>query len=385
MAGAEAAASRKGHIPRVLQIGKYYPPYMGGIETHLQVLCEALQGDAEIEVIVAAGDVGYSNERICGIPVERLNTWFTLASAPVCPAMVSRIRLSQADLVHIHLPNPIAVVAWLASGRRGPLVVTYHSDTVRQAFLGAAFDPIQQRMLGRAAAIIATSPNYAATSLVLARHRDRCHVIPYGIRLAQFHSCAPAAVDQLHRQYGDRLILAVGRLVYYKGFENLIAAMRDVNARLLLAGDGPLREKLQRLASESGAGGKVVFLGEIQNDEIAPYYHAASVFVLPSVARSEAFGIVQIEAMAAGKPVVNTCLDSGVPFVSLDQVTGLSVPPGDTCALAAAINRLLDDDALRSRFGDAARARAESEFSVEIMKGRILSLYRQVLGNQAVS
>jgi rhamnosyl/mannosyltransferase len=192
-------------------------------------------------------------------------------------------------------------------------------------------------------------------------------------------------VDQLHREYGDRLILAVGRLVYYKGFENLIAAMRDVNARLLLAGDGPLREKLQRLASESGAGGKVVFLGEIQNDEIAPYYHAASVFVLPSVARSEAFGIVQIEAMAAGKPVVNTCLDSGVPFVSLDQVTGLSVPPGDTCALAAAINRLLDDDALRSRFGDAARARAESEFSVEIMKGRILSLYRQVLGNQAVS
>ena len=385
MAGAEAAASRNGHIPRVLQIGKYYPPYMGGIETHLQVLCEALQGDAHIDVVVAAGAGGHLTERVCGIPVERLSTWFTLASAPVCPAMISRIRRSPADLIHIHLPNPIAVVAWLASGRRGPLVVTYHSDTVRQAFLGAAFDPIQQRMLGRAAAIIATSPNYVATSQALARHRDRCHVIPYGIPLAQFQSSTPEAVDQLRRQYGDRLVLAVGRLVYYKGFENLIAAMRNVKARLLLAGDGPLRTKLQRLAAESGAGDRVVFLGEIQNGAIAPYYHAASVFVVSSVARSEAFGIVQIEAMAAGKPVVNTRLDSGVPFVSLDQVTGLTVPPGDVGALAAAINRLLDDASLRARYGEAARARAESEFSVEMMKSRILSLYRQVLaGKQAV-
>jgi rhamnosyl/mannosyltransferase len=277
----------------------------------------------------------------------------------------------------------MAVVAWLASGRRDPLVVTYHSDTVRQAFLGAAFDPIQHWMLSRAAAIIATSPNYAATSPVLARHRDRCHIIPYGIPLAQFQSCAPAAVNQLHQQYGDRLVLAVGRLVYYKGFENLIAAMRNVNGRLLVAGDGPLREKLQGLAAESGAAGKVVFLGEIPNNEITPYYHAASMFALPSVARSEAFGIVQIEAMTAGRPVVNTSLDSGVPFVSLDQITGLTVPPGDVGALGTAISRLLDDAELRRRFGDAARARAESEFSVEIMKSRILSLYRQVL-KQAV-
>jgi rhamnosyl/mannosyltransferase len=384
-ARAETAASSGGRTPRVLQIGKYYPPYMGGIETHLQVLCEALQSEVEIDVVVAAGSAGRSNEHVCGIRVDRLSTWFTLASAPVCPAMVSRIRRSPADLIHIHLPNPMAVVAWLASGRRDPLVVTYHSDTVRQAFLGAAFDPIQHWMLSRAAAIIATSPNYAATSPVLARHRDRCHVIPFGIPLAQFRSCAPAAVDQLRRQYGDRLVLAVGRLVYYKGFENLIAAMRDVNGRLLVAGDGPLREKLQGLAAESGAAGKVVFLGEIPNNEITPYYHAASMFALPSVARSEAFGIVQIEAMTSGTPVVNTSLDSGVPFVSLDQITGFTVPPGDVGALGAAINRLLDDAGLRRRFGEAARARAESEFSVEIMKSRILSLYRQLLtAKQAV-
>ena len=374
-----AVSSGGGRISRVLQIGKYYPPYMGGIETHLQVLCEALQSEVEVEVVVAAGNAKRSNERVCGIHVDRLNTWFTIASAPVCPAMVSRIRHSPADLIHIHLPNPMAVVAWLASGRRDPLVVTYHSDTVRQVLLGAAFDPIQHRMLRRAAAIIATSPNYAATSPVLARHRDRCHVIPYGIPLAQFRSCAPAAVDQLRRQYGDRLVLAVGRLVYYKGFENLIAAMRHVNGRLLVAGDGPLREKLQGMAAEAGAAGKVIFLGEIPNNEITPYYHAASMFALPSVARSEAFGIVQIEAMTAGTPVVNTSLDSGVPFVSLDQITGLTVPPGDIGALGSAINRLLDDADLRRRFGEAARARAESEFSVEIMKSRILSLYRQVL------
>jgi glycosyltransferase involved in cell wall biosynthesis len=378
-ARADTAAWTTGRIPRVLQIGKYYPPYMGGMETHLQVLCEALRGAVEIDVVVAAGSAGSSHERVCGIHVDRLSTWFTMASAPVCPAMLRRIRRSAADLFHIHLPNPMAVVAWLASGRRDPLVVTYHSDTVRQVFLGAVFDPIQHSMLGRAAAIIATSPNYAATSPVLARHRDRCHVIPYGIPLEQFQTCTPGAVDQLRREYGDRLVLAVGRLVYYKGFENLIAAMRDVNGRLLIAGDGPLRHKLQGLAARSGTAGKVVFLGEIPNSEITPFYHAASLFALPSVARSEAFGIVQIEAMTAGTPVVNTRLDSGVPFVSLDQMTGLTVPPGDVAALGAAINRLLDDAGLRRRLGDAARARATSEFSVEIMRSRILALYAQVL------
>src|SRR5205814_5952563 len=127
------------------------------------------------------------------------------------------------------------------------------------------------------------------------------------------------------------------------GFEYLIEALTSVKGKLLLVGTGPLLEELAALAAARGVADRVVFLGEIQNEDVTPYYHASDVFVLPSIARSEAFGIVQIEAMAAGKPVVNTDLDSGVPFVSQHDLTGLTVPPKNSAALANALNRILDD------------------------------------------
>ncbi len=370
---------------KVLQVGKYYPPHMGGIETHLQTLCTSMQGLVNVRALVA-NDGPSKESALCeGVPVDLVGTPFTIASAPFCPAMRSQIRASDADLVHLHLPNPTAVLAYLASGRRGPLVVSYHSDTVRQAVLGTMFEPILHRLLGRSTAIIATSPNYLASSAVLARHRGRCQVIPYGIPLSRFQSCDPAAVARIREQYGQRLVLAVGRLVYYKGFEYAIQAMQDVRGRLLVAGTGPLREKLQALAVHCGVSDRVAFLGEIQNQDITPYYHAADVFILPSVARSEAFGIVQIESMAAGTPVINTSLDSGVPFVSEDGVTGLTVPPADPAALASAIRRLLDDDELRKQFGAAARRRAAQEFSVETMVKGMAGLYNRVLEQSALS
>jgi rhamnosyl/mannosyltransferase len=218
---------------------------------------------------------------------------------------------------------------------------------------------------------------------VLIRYGDRCHVIPYGITVEQFEHCDPVAVASLRERYGDRLVISVGRLVYYKGFEYLIRAMTQVRGKLLIIGDGPLRGKLQSLASTLGLSERVIFAGEIQNEQVVPYYHAADVFALASVARSEAFGIVQIESMAAGLPVVNTNLDSGVPFVSRHGVTGLTVPPCDPQALAAAITRLLDDRSLRAQFGQAARLRAKQEFSVDAMTSHVLSLYHEVMAAPA--
>jgi rhamnosyl/mannosyltransferase len=292
--------------------------------------------------------------------------------------MVRQIGAASIDLIHIHLPNPTAVLAYLASGQVAPLIVTYHSDTVRQKVLGPLFAPFLHRALSRASAIIATSPDYLRTSAVLRRHRDRCHVIPYGIAVDQFARADSNAIAEIRQRYGDRLVLSVGRLVYYKGFEYLISAMQQVRGKLLIIGDGPLLEKLRSLARELDVADKVVLAGEIQNEQVVPYYHAAKVFALASIARSEAFGIVQIEAMAAGLPVVNTRLDSGVPFVSLDQQTGLTVPPADPDSLAAAINRLLDDEALRRSFGRAAALRAQQEFSLESMTSRTLALYDRV-------
>jgi rhamnosyl/mannosyltransferase len=256
---------------------------------------------------------------------------------------------------------------------------------VRQKILGPLFEPFLHAALRRSSAIITTSPNYLRTSSVLAQHQERCHVIPLGIPIKSFDYCDPSAVAAVRQQYGDSLIVSVGRLVYYKGFEYLIRAMTQVQARLLIIGEGPLRNSLESLASELGVAERVCFLGKVNHDRLVACYHAASAFVLASIVRSEAFGIAQIEAMAAGLPVVNTNLDSGVPFVSLHQQTGLTVPPEDAGALAVAINQLLQNHELRASLGRAARLRAVQEFSLESMASRTLSLYERIAFQRSVT
>jgi glycosyltransferase involved in cell wall biosynthesis len=279
--------------------------------------------------------------------------------------------------VHLHLPNPAAAAAWLASGNRGKLIITYHSDIVRQKYIAKVVEPILHAVLHRSSAIVVSSPEMIRFSPVLAEYRDRCHVIPFGIPLDQFTKCDPISTKNIREKYGERLILGVGRLVYYKGFEHLISAMAKVRGRLLIVGRGPLQANLENLIRELGVGDKVTLLGGVS--DVVPYYHAADVFALPSVARSEAFGIVQIEAMAAGIPVVNTNLETGVPYVSVHGQTGLTVPPADSDAMASALNLLLDNQQLRESFGRAARLRAHREFSDATMIRRMTDLYDQVI------
>src|ERR1700685_3808016 len=196
-----ASRGRRHAMLKVLQVGKFYPPHMGGIETHLEALCGQLTSSCDLRVIVASENREAVDEVPNGVRLSRVPTQFTLAATPLCPGMIAKIRQSGADIVHLHLPNPGAVLAYLASGHRGRLVITYHSDTVRQKVLGALFDPWLQAVLRRAAAIVATSPDYLRTSASLAPLRDRCHVIPYGIALERFEQCDPAAVAALRRHY----------------------------------------------------------------------------------------------------------------------------------------------------------------------------------------
>jgi glycosyltransferase involved in cell wall biosynthesis len=361
---------------RVLQLGKFYPPHMGGMETHLQALCEQLQRSVDVRVIVASDDRRSTDELVGGIRVTRAGTAFRITTVPICPGMVQAIRKTPADLVHIHWPNPAALLSYLVSRHQGRLIVTYHSDIVRQRVWRRLFQPILSRALRRSAAIIATSAEYAETSPVLSDYRHQCHVIPFGVDLAKFDCCDKDEVERIRRRYGPRIVLSVGRLIYYKGLEYLIEAMTGVSGRLLVIGDGPLRPRLERQAVVRNISDRAIFLGEVR--DIVPYYHAADVFVLPSVARSEAFGIVQLEAMACGKPVVNTRLESGVPFVSPHGVTGLTVPPADPGALVDAINLLLDDAQRRMEFGSAGRRRVQEEFSLDLMVRRTLDVYDAV-------
>jgi rhamnosyl/mannosyltransferase len=356
---------------RVLQVGKFYPPHRGGMESHLQALCGQLRGRVDVEVLVSSDTRKTTEEVLDSVKVTRVGTLFDFAAAPVCPEAVRRIRESRADIVHIHLPHPTALLAYLASGHTGRLVITYHSDIVRQKVLAKLFWPVLRKVLDRADAIIVASPNYVKSSAVLQRFRGKCRVIPFGIRLEEF--------DRFDR-FGPRIVLGVGRLIYYKGFEHLVRAMKSLDAHLLIVGEGPLRGALEREASSAGVSDRVTLLGHVE--DVVPYYHAADVFALSSVARSEAFGIVQLEAMACRKPVVNTRLDSGVTFVSVDGVTGLTVPPGDSESLAAALDKLLGNPALLARYGRAARLRVEREFDLEVMGRSTISLYEEVMSPQ---
>lgn len=366
---------------RVLQVGKFYPPYKGGMESHLEWLCRGLLPQADVQVVVASQTRRGSREVLDRIPVRRLGTLARAASTSITPGLAREIRRAEADVVHVHVPNPAAVLAVLRARPRGAVVTTYHSDIVRQRWLGRAFAPLQHLFLRRSAAIIATSPDYVASSPVLTRHRRRCRVIPHGIPLEGFGDGDGEEAADLRRRYGPRLVLAVGRLIYYKGFDVLIRAMGGVEGRLVIVGTGPMREELAALIRTEGLEDRVVLAGEVP--DVAPYYRACDVFALPAIARSEAFGIVQLEAMACGKPVINTRLDSGVPFVSRHQESGLTVAPGDAAELAGALNRLLQDPALAAAYGRAGRRRVEEEFSVEVMARRTLELYREVVGPAA--
>jgi len=362
---------------RVLHVGKFFPPHVGGMESHLRTLCTELKNVVDLGVIVANDSSRTQRSVVDGINLTRLGTPLNIYSTPICPRMVREIRKARADLVHVHLPNPWAVMAYLLSGHCGTLVVTWHSDVVRQRNLGWAFEVLQRKFLRRCNTIIATSDNYIESSPVLSRSRDRCRTVPFGISMQDFWCHDFDTVKQIRKRFGSRIVLSAGRLVYYKGLEYLIRAMNSVDGNLLIVGDGPMRQKLEaEAAADPIIRSRVTFLGHVE--AVTPYYHACEIFALPSIARSEAFGIVQLEAMACGKPVVNTRLQSGVPFVSLDGVTGLTVAPGDPTALASALNKLLDDAELRQRYGNAALQRVSAEFTVTAMVKRTLDVYRQV-------
>lgn len=363
---------------KVVQVGKFYYPARGGIETHVKDLCEELRDHVDLEVAVADGGRRSSVDFINGVRVRRFSQVLNVSRAPVCPGLFGYLRRTAADIVHIHTPNPAAVCAYLASGNRARLVISYHSDILRQRLLGGIFSPLMRLALSRASAIIVGSPAYLNTSGTLAEFHHLCRIVPYSIPSEAFHEQRQSEpISNDHRP----LILSVGRLVGYKGFEFLIRAMQHVQARLVIVGNGERAGVLRKEIVQLGLEDRVFVLQNV--DDVGSYYRDATLFVLPSIARTEAFGIVQLEAMARGVPVINTQLDSGVPWVSLNGVTGITVPPRDPVALAAAINNLLHNDDLRRQMGCAARERAR-QFSTQALTESMLGVYRDVTADGAV-
>jgi rhamnosyl/mannosyltransferase len=320
-----------------------------------------------------------------GAELFRLGCLGSIKSMPICPGLPWHVGRAQADLIHIHMPNPAAAFAYVMGRCEIPLVITHHSDTMGRANIRRLSDPFVQEAMRRASRIIVTSRRYANASAELEFHRDKIDVVPLGIDPSKFENGEPEAVREIRGKYGPHFVIAIGRLVPFKGFEVLIRAMQNVYGNLLLIGDGPLRGHLGRVARECHVSERVFFAGQVNNSEIVNYLSASEVFAMPSITRAESFGIVQLEAMAAGIPVINTSIESGVPDVSLDGMTGITVPPGDPCSLSLALNSLLSDHQLRLKMGSAGKSRVRASFSVERMAARTLSVYDEVLGSMKVN
>jgi len=255
------------------------------------------------------------------------------------------------------------------------MVVTYHSDIIRQKTLLRFYRPMMNRVLSSARGIIVTSGAYLESSPYLGEFRDKCAVIPLGIDLKPFLRSYPSRVRLLREFFAAPTVLFVGKLRYYKGLETLIEAVADLDARLVVLGEGPLDRKLRDKVLSMKIGDKVAFLGEVTQEMLPAYYQAADVLVLPSSHRSEAFGLVLVEAMASGLPVISTELGTGTSFVNVHGKTGVVVPPGDPVSLKAALSVLLEDGELRRQMGSRGRVRALTEFSATKMVHSVCRFY----------
>ena len=369
----------------VLQVSKFYKPVMGGIE---KVAWELAEGLARLHI---RSDVLCSNhlpvtsreQFPSGYQVVRASSWGRMLSTSVAPAMLPSMRaLARGrDVIHLHMPDPMAALALWSARPEAPVVVHWHSDVIRQRHAMKLYEPLQRWVLSRADAIIATSQPYADASLPLRPWLHKISVIPIGVSDRWSAQRSPAAEALRQRFGGRRIVFALGRMAYYKGFDVLIkaaAALPD-DVVVVIGGEGEMFDCHRAQVAREGLSDKVRLIGHIPDDALFDYFQASELFCLSSTVRAEAYGVVMIEAMMMGKAVIAAdIVGSGVPWVNVHGVTGFNVPVGQPAELARVLSATLADQPLCLRLGQAARARYLREFSADLMTRRIAALYSRL-------
>lgn len=375
------------HQKSSLQLTKFYPPINGGIETAVRDIAEGLAARRwQVEILCA----NVKRETVVEpgvIPVTRVSSFGQVASTSMTPSLIPWLRRRQRehDIVHVHLPNPMANLAIWLTRPSAKLVIHWHSDIVKQKQLLKIYAPLQNWLLRRADAIIATSPPYAETSPWLQAFREKVHFVPLCVQDASTSATAlqrHAQAQALRARYpGKKIVFALGRMTYYKGFNVLIEAARELgdDTVVLIGGGGELLDSLRNQVAAAGLQERVHLIGRVADAELPSYYEAADIFCLPSLMRSEAFGLVMLEAMSFARPVVATrIVGSGVPWVNVDGETGLNAEPGDPVSLCTALRRLLDDPVLAQKLGEGGRKRYETHFTIEKMTDALLGVYDHI-------
>lgn len=368
--------------PKVLQINKLYFPHIGGVENTVQDIVEGLKDKVHFEVLACESKGRGKRKVIGGTLIKKASSLGIVWSMPIAPSFPYLLKqaMEKADILHFHLPFPLAVLSYLMVSPlscKKRIVITWHSDIIRQRAFLRFYAGALRSFLRKSDRIIVTSPIMLENSPFLKHVRDRCRVVPSGISKYWFEKPNDSS-PLLKGMPCSNTILFVGRLCYYKGVEYLIDAMEAIDANLVIVGDGALRSALEERAKAKGVDHKTFFVGKCSQEELRRWYHYCDVFVFPSVEPSEALGLVQMEAMAAGKPVVNTNLPTGVPYVSVHGETGFTVSPRNSRELAQAVNRILKDEDLKLKFSINARHRVLELFTVDRMISEIYQIYLEL-------
>ena len=367
---------------RILQLGKFYP-IRGGVEK------------VEYDLMMGLSELGVDCDMMCalsegGSQVMTLNenarligcrTWMKLAATMIAPEMIFslRKRCQEYDVIHIHHPDPMACLALFLSGYKGKVVLHWHSDIEKQKMLLRFYMPLQKWLLKRADVIIGTTPAYLSASPYLKSVQDKCYCLPIGVEPITPSEDKVAAVRSAYP--GKKIVFSLGRLVAYKGFGYLVEAARYLSDDyvVLIGGAGPLEQELNSHIQAWGLENKVKLLGRISDEEVMSHYGACSVFCLSSVFKTEAFGIVQIEAMSCGKPIVATRIPgSGVAWVNEHKVSGLNVDPKDAKQLAESIMAIAEDEDAYKVFCEGAEQRYRDLFTKEKMIGNLQEIYSEL-------
>jgi glycosyltransferase involved in cell wall biosynthesis len=369
---------------RVLHAYKIYKPDVeGGVPEVISSLTRDDPDGLESSILVARSQGLARNYSIDNVPVTASSSFGTLFSMPIAPLYPPTLawRSHRVELIIHHTPFPLTDLSAVGLASSVAFVVHWHAEIMSRNFLKSMLAPAIHHALRRADKIIVSHPVMIDRSEFLTAYREKCIAVPYGLDTAYWSTLTELQqlIAKRLRERFPRLVVAVGRLVDYKGYSVLLHALKGLDAQLVIIGDGPLLSELKALSHELGVAQSVVFAGRLDRDEMKQYLHAARVMVLASVTPAEAFGLVQIEAMAAGRPVVNTSLPTAVPFIVRHEREGLTVAPGDADAMRSALRRLLDDEALAARLGSAGQLRANSEYNQELFRTRNFAIYKEAL------
>jgi glycosyltransferase involved in cell wall biosynthesis len=362
----------------------FFPEVDGGIPEVIHSLAVAHADRARVNILVSRPFGTGSHEATPSFDLRKIMSLGELMSLPISPtyAFEMKRRIKGADLVVLHAPFPLGDIGILLAGKAAPpLVVHWHADFDSRFHAQPLIQKLVSETLKRSKAIIVSHEQLVNSSAMLQPFRDKVRVVPFGIDAAHWSHVTRQEKDRIAsiRASHPRMLLAIGRLVAYKGFDVLIRAMENIDGTLVIVGAGKLRQKLERKAYDLGVGERVTFSGYLPEPEVKLYLHAARALVMPSVSNNETFGLVQLEAMATGRAVINTSLPTGVPFVARDALEALTVPPGDSDALAVAIGRILDEPGLAERLGQAGAERAEASFSLRQFTDTCWDIYRQAM------